>query len=217
MLPTSPDLTFGFALISYRASAMLVSAPLFSNRAIPAWTKVGFCIFLALIVAPLTSGNLPSAPETAAGLVGPAVREILFGLAMGLAMQLVFISLQMGSQILGLQIGYGLGAVFDPTTGSQFGPFDQFYSVLATLLFFVVNGHHLVITAFAETVQAVPPGTFDPFALTSDGIAALATGLLVTAVRIAMPVLVAIFLTDVGMGFVARRHRRRTCWWSVLR
>lgn len=204
MLPSSPDLTFGFALILIRASAMLVSAPLFSNRAIPSWTKVGFCIFLALIVAPLASDSLPPAPPTAAGLVGPALREILFGLAMGLAMQLVFISLQMGSQILGLQIGYGLGAVFDPTTGSQFGPFDQFYSVLATLLFFVVNGHHLVITAFAETVQAVPPGSFDPFALTGDGIAALATGLLVTAVRIAMPVLVAIFLTDVGMGFVAK-------------
>ncbi len=204
MLPTTPDLTFGFALILVRASAMMVSAPLFSNRAIPAWTKVGFCIFLGLIVAPLAQDSLPAAPLAATGLIGPVIREILFGLAMGLAMQLVFVSLQMGSQILGLQIGFGIGAVFDPASGSQFGPFDQFYAVLATLLFFVVNGHHLVITAFAETVQAVPPGSFDPFALTADGIAGLATGLLVTAIRIAMPVIVAIFLTDVGMGFVAK-------------
>ncbi len=201
---TSPELAFAFLLVLIRASAMMVSAPLLSNRAIPSWTKIGFCIFLAVVITPLAGDTLPPAPTLITGMIGPVVREILFGLAMGLAMQLVFISLQMGSHFLGLQIGFGIGAVFDPQTGSQFGPFDQFYAVVVTLLFFVVNGHHLVIQTFAETIRAVPPGTFDPFGLTADGIAGLATGLFVTAIRIAMPVLVAMFLTDVGMGFVAR-------------
>ncbi len=196
-------MTFGFALILVRATALMVSAPVLRQRGIPAWTKIGFSILLALVVTPL-SKELPAAPDSVFDLIGPMVREAIFGLFLGLAMEMVFIALQMGSQILGLQIGFGLGAVFDPMTGSQFGPFDQFYSVLATLLFFTVNGHHMVIQAFVETVSAVPPGSFDPFSLTGEGIAGLATGLLVTAVRIAMPVLVAVFLADVGMGFVAR-------------
>jgi flagellar biosynthetic protein FliR len=67
-----------------------------------------------------------------------------------------------------------------------------------------VNGHYQVVLALAETLRAIPPGTFDPLALQSTAIASLVTGLFVTAVRVAMPVLVALFITDVGMGFVAR-------------
>lgn len=202
-LPLTPEMTFGFALVLVRATTLMVSAPVLRQRGVPAWTKIGFSILLAVVVTPLAR-DLPPPPDSILDMIGPVIREAVFGLAMGLAMEMVFIALQMGSQILGLQIGFGLGAVFDPMTGSQFGPFDQFYSVLATLLFFTVNGHHMVIQAFVETTTAIPPGSFDPFSLTGEGIAGLATGLIVTALRIAMPVLVAVFLADVGMGFVAR-------------
>jgi flagellar biosynthetic protein FliR len=57
----------------------------------------------------------------------------------------------------------------------------------------------------AETIRAVPPGTFDPFSAISSGeVGALAAGLMITAVRIAMPVMAALFLVDLGMGLVAR-------------
>ena len=47
--------------------------------------------------------------------------------------------------------------------------------------------------------------TFDPFsALTPAEISSLAAGLTITAVRIAMPVMAALFLVDLGMGLVAR-------------
>jgi flagellar biosynthetic protein FliR len=101
-------------------------------------------------------------------------------------------------------MGFGLGAVFDPITGTEFGAFDQFYSILATLVFFSINGHHIVVQALAETTLAIPLGTFDPFALDPGGITALVAGLTVTAVRLAMPVMAALTLTDVGMGIVSR-------------
>jgi flagellar biosynthetic protein FliR len=197
-------MSYTFILLLVRSSTMVVTSPVFSHRGIPAWTKVGFSIFLALLVTPLLQESMSAAPETLPGLIGPVARELIFGLALGLTMQLIFISAQMGAHLLGLQLGFGLGGVFDPQTGSQFGPFDQFFAVLATLLFFAVNGHHHVIRAFAETATAVPPGTFNPFILTEEGIAGLAAGLLVTAVRISFPVVAAAFLTDVGMGLVAR-------------
>jgi flagellar biosynthetic protein FliR len=197
-------MTWGFLLILIRTSGMLVSAPLLSHKAIPAQARVGFAVFFALVLVPLQAENLPAAPTDYGHLVAGVLSEALFGLALGLAMQLVFTGLQMGSHILGVQMGFGLGAVYDPVTGAQFGAFDQFYAILVALVFFSVNGHHLVIQALAETIQAVPLGTFNPLTLQSDAIAGLAAGLMVTAVRIAMPIVVALFLTDVGMGFVAR-------------
>lgn len=200
----SPQFTYAFLLILIRTSAMLVSAPLLSHKGIPAWSKVGFAVFFALVLVPLQEDRLPEPPATFGPLAAAVLSETLFGLALGLAMQLVFVGLQMGSHLLGIQMGFGLGSVYDPVTGAQFGAFDQFYAVLVTLVFFTVNGHYMVIQALAETVRAVPLGSWNPLFLHGDAIAGLITGLLVTAVRIAMPVVAALFLTDVGMGFVAR-------------
>ncbi|WP_322795800.1 flagellar biosynthetic protein FliR [Tepidiforma sp.] len=204
-LDLSSATTYTFLLLLIRASAMLVASPLLSHRGIPATTKVGLAVFLALVLTPIASAQVPPAlPVTMGRLVEAVLREALFGLALGLAMNLVVIGLQMAARIIGLQVGFGLGAVFDPITGTEFGAFEQFYSVLVTLVFFAINGHHLVIQALAETLRAVPPGTFDPFTIQPSGITSLIAGLTVTAVRLAMPVMAALVLTDVGMGIVSR-------------
>lgn len=200
----SPELTYGFFLILIRTSCMLVSAPLLSHRAIPAWTRIGFSLCFSLVLVPLQQDQLPEPPAQFGTVAAAVLSEALFGLALGLAMQLVFVGVQMGSHILGIQMGFGIGTVYDPMSGAQFGALDQFYAVLVTLIFFTVNGHHLVIQAMAETMRGMPLGTFNPATLQADGVAGLAAGLFVTAIRVAMPVVAALFLTDVAMGFVAR-------------
>jgi len=200
----SPEYTYAFLLILLRTSSMLVSAPLLSHRGIPAMTKVGFAVFFSLVLVPLQHENPPAAPQSFAPLIDDASREVIFGLALGVVMNFVFIGVQMASRIIGLQMGFGLGAVFDPITGADFGAFDQFYSLLVTLVFFSINGHHLVVQTLAETTGAVPLGSFDPFQMTPDGITALIAGLTVTAIRLAMPVMAALILTDVGMGLASR-------------
>lgn len=200
----SPEYTYAFFLILLRTSSMLVAAPLLSHKGIPAYTKIGFAIFFSLVLVPLQKDNPPPAPATFAPLIDDAAREVVFGLALGLVMNLVFIGVQMASRSIGLQMGFGLGAVFDPITGAEFGTFDQFYSLLVTLVFFSINGHYLVVQTLAETTKAVPLGTFDPFVLTPDGITSLMAGLTVTAVRLAMPVMAALVLTDLGMGLASR-------------
>ncbi|MGE0600541.1 MAG: flagellar biosynthetic protein FliR [Dehalococcoidia bacterium] len=200
----TPEYTYAFFLILLRTSSMLVSAPLLSHKGIPAYTKIGFAIFFSLVLVPMQGDNPPAPPQNFGIMIDDTVREVLFGLALGVVMNIVFIGVQMASRIIGLQMGFGLGAVFDPITGAEFGTFDQFYSLLVTLVFFAMNGHHLVIQTLVETTRAVPLGTFDPFILTPDSIASLIAGLTVTSVRLAMPVMAALILTDLGMGLASR-------------
>jgi flagellar biosynthetic protein FliR len=204
VLDTSPAATYTFLLILVRTSGLLVSAPLLSHKGIPSYTKIGFAVFFALVLVPLQHDNMPAPPDQLGTVVDAVLREALFGLALGMAMNLVFVGLQLASRLMGVQMGFSLGAVIDPITGAEFGTFDQFYTLLVTLVFFSINGHYLIIQTLAETLRSVPPGTFDPFSLKLAGMTGLMAGLTVTAVRIAMPVMAALFLTDLGMGFVAR-------------
>ncbi len=200
----TPEYTYAFFLVLLRTTSMLVSSPLLSHRGIPAYTKVGFAIFFSLVLVPLQGDNPPPPPQNYGTVIDDTVREVLFGLALGVVMNIVFVGVQMASRLIGLQMGFGLGAVFDPQTGAEFGVFDQFYSLLVTLVFFAMNGHYIVIQTLAETTKAVPLGTFDPFLITPDAITSLLAGLTVTAVRLAMPVLAALILTDLGMGLASR-------------
>ena len=200
----TPEISYTFFLMLLRTSSMLVSAPLLSHKGIPAYTKIGFAIFFSLVLVPLQGDTPPAPPQNFGVVIDDTVREVLFGLALGVVMNIVFIGVQMASRILGLQMGFGLGAVFDPITGADFGVFDQFYSLLVTLVFFSINGHHIVVQTLAETTGAVPLGSFDPFRLTPDAITGLVAGLTVTAVRLAMPVVAALLLTDLGMGLASR-------------
>jgi flagellar biosynthetic protein FliR len=204
VLTLSPQFTWSFFLILIRTSGLLVSAPLLSHRGIPSQSKVGFAFFFALVLVPLEHERLAPPPEQLGDVADAVLREVLFGLALGLAMNIVFMGLQAGSHLIGVQLGFSLGGVLDPISGNQFNALDQLYSLLATLVFFTINGHHLVIQALAETVRAVPPGTFDPFALRVENLGPIFVGFMVTAARIAMPVVVALSLADLGMGFVAR-------------
>ncbi len=183
---------------------MLVSAPLLNQRGIPSYTKVGFAVFFSLVLVPLQQDRLPEPPATLGMVASSVLSEVLFGLALGLAMNLAFLGMQIAAQIIGVQLGFSLGGVLDPVTGNSSNSLEQFYSVLVVLVFFSINGHHIVIQTLAETVRAVPPGSWNPFAITIGGVAPLAAGLTITAMRIAMPVVAALFLTDLGMGFVAR-------------
>lgn len=105
---------------------MLVSAPLLSHRGIPVQTKVGFAVLFALVLVPITQDQAPAAPAALGGVINDVMREVLFGLALGLSMNLVFLGLQMASRIIGVQMGFGLGGVFDPITHQDHGTFDQF-------------------------------------------------------------------------------------------
>lgn len=200
----TPEYTYAFFLILLRTTSMLVSAPLLSHKGIPAYTKVGFAVLFSLVLVPLQGDNPPAPPQNFGIVIDDVVREVLFGLALGMVMNLVFIGVQMASRMIGVQMGFGLGAVFDPITGTEFGTFDQFYSLLVTLVFFSINGHYLVVQTLAETTKAVPLGTFNPLLLDAGSIASLLAGLTVTAVRLAMPVMAALLLTDLGMGLASR-------------
>ena len=81
---------------------------------------------------------------------------------------------------------------------------NQFYRLVVTLIFFAVNGHYLVINGLLQTFEVVPPGTADLTLIAGDRVAPFFTALFVVAIRIALPVMGALMLTDLAMGLVAR-------------
>ncbi len=200
----SPEWSAHFLLVLGRITAAVVAAPLLGARSVPSQLKVGLAIVLSLIVLPLEETPLAAIPTDLFSFAAAFGMEILVGIAFGLGVMLVFQALEMAASLVSLQIGFGLGMVFDPLTGAQTGVLEQFYRLLVTLIFFAMNGHYLVIRGILHTFEVVPPGSAALEVIAGDRAAAFFGALIVTSVQVALPVFGALMLTDFAMALVGR-------------
>lgn len=200
----SPEWSAYFLLVLARLTAAIVAAPLFGARSVPIHTRVGLAIVLSLIVLPLSERDLEGAPTDLFAFASALGTEVILGIAIGVGIMLVFQGLEMAASLVSVQMGFGIGQVFDPISGQMSGTLEQFYRVIITLVFFAINGHYLVVMGFLATFEVVPPGEATLAVIAGDRVVPFFGTLLVSAVQIALPVFGALVLTDLALALVNR-------------
>jgi flagellar biosynthetic protein FliR len=193
-----------FGLVLARVGGLLVAAPIFGARQVPAQSKIGLAVVLSLIFTPLQLDRAETIPPGAVAFGVLAGRELLIGLAVGFAVSVIFTGIQVGGHLVGIQMGFGLGGVLNPQGDAQSGIIDAFYAVLATVIFLTANGHHAVLVALARTFELMPVGGSQLPAVEPVQVMALLQSVIVVALRIAMPAIAALLLADVALGLVGR-------------
>jgi flagellar biosynthetic protein FliR len=80
---------------------------------------------------------------------------------------------------------------------------DQLFLITAMLIFLVINGHHIFLQGLKGTFDLVPLNSPLPdFPL--ERLVTMTGGMIVAAVRMALPLMGTLLLTDVTLGLVAR-------------
>ncbi len=195
-----------FLLIFCRVTSFFIIAPLISSRNVPTRFKVGLATMVAILVY-LSYGTAQTASFDGEYVL-LIIREILIGLLLGYAAYMIIIAIQIAGAVLDIQIGFGMATVFDPTTGAVTPLTGQFKYMIAMLMFLSMNGHHRLLDAIVYSYNWVPIDN-ELFVKIYDGsimeflLRAFAM-VMVVAFQMAAPIVVALFLTDVGLGFLAK-------------
>ncbi|HVP38758.1 MAG TPA: flagellar biosynthetic protein FliR [Candidatus Saccharimonadales bacterium] len=193
-----------FVLAFARVAGILGSGPFFSGRSVPTSLKIGLAFFVTLLVLPLLHPGTVQLPPTLLATCLAVLREVAIGAAVGLLAQLVFAAVQMAGELLGLQMGFSLMNLVDPTTGVTVPVISEVYGFFAALLFFVLDAHHLFLRGIFASFELAPLGTGSFHPATGVALAAAVGQVFEMALELAGPVLAALFLTDVALGLVAR-------------
>jgi flagellar biosynthetic protein FliR len=176
-------------------------------RLIPPLLKIALSILLDLILTPLVVAAGASTLPFSRFLLAIG-QEVVLGLLLGYAVTLIFSAVQFAAAILGLQFGFSLANVIDPTLTGQETVVGQFYSVLTGLIFFTINGHHHVLAGLARSFEVAPPLGYALFdaaqGTTVERLLTLSATLFEASLRIAMPIMGALLLADVAMAVIAR-------------
>lgn len=197
------ELVPAFVLVFFRLAGMMITAPLFGSTRVPRRVKLYFALALAVGMVPSVKG--PAAlPGSTWALAGGIAGELLFGLAIGTALNFVFVAAQWAGEIIGQQMGLGLGQILDPQHGPSGSVVADLYFLLTFLLFLALQGHHAFLRGVRDSFDTLPllsagldRGLFDLVV----SLLQSSTGL---AMQLAAPTLIAMLVTDVVLGFLGR-------------
>src|SRR5581483_1301645 len=88
--------------------------------------------------------------------------------------------------------------------GTQSGVFSSFLELTAGLVFFSLNGHHLLIQALPSSYSTFPlAATEFPSSIVAAPVTSTGT-IFSIAVRISAPVVIGLLLSDIALGIISR-------------
>ncbi|WP_417554542.1 flagellar biosynthetic protein FliR [Microbacterium sp.] len=189
-------------LAGVRIVAFVMIAPPFSYGGIPVRIRAMLSVGLALAMSgSVTPGyqNLDTWPFFAA-----LSAQVLTGAALGFLVSVCFSAVQAAGGLIDVFGGFQLAQAFDPQSLVNGAQFTRLFHLTALVLLFSSGGYQLVLGGLARSFTAVPlTGTLDPgpvSAVLVDGVVQL----VLSAVQIAGPLMLVLFLADAGLGLITR-------------
>lgn len=192
-----------FALVLARLAGLAVAAPIFSSASIPRLAKVYLIVAMGLAVFPGVTPALPSGltlSQALAGLFG----EFALGAALGLAVNLIVLATDVAGAIAGQQAGLAFGQMVDPLSGGEGSVLGQVYFILAALVFLGIGGERELVRTLLDSFRVVPLTAYRPEGDTVELLFGALAASFVLAVQLAAPAIIALLLTAVAIGFLAR-------------
>lgn len=194
----------GFMLVVARLSGLFLIAPVFSSPMIQPRIKLMALLVLAATLTPIVAPTAPETPASVWPLLQAIVTESIIGFALGFSVSIVFSAVQIGASLIDTSIGFSMANIIDPLNNAQGAVLGSFYSMVATLSFLAVNGHHWLLAGFKRSFEVVPPGGTPDVEQMMSNLFATFTSIFAMAFQIAAPVLITLLLVDVVLGIVSR-------------
>ena len=191
-----------FSLVLARTFGLFLGAPVFSSQALPRRFRMALAVVISFALLPATTGH--SLPDNAYAAAGALAMEGLLGFSIGLLARMVLTAFQLAGHMISFQAGFALTAAFDPLSGTRSTVLQTLHLNLVTLLFLVLDGHHLLLRSLAASYEVIPVASTAIVADLTTTLFAEGTTLFQTGARVAAPVTGLLLLINAVVGFLNR-------------
>jgi len=186
-----------------RIGACLMVAPAFGALMIPPRLRLVLAGAIAFLVAPLIPQPTGIVAFSLAGIV-ITVQQVIIGVAIGFAMQVLFDAVSMGGQLLANSMGLSYAFNVDPMRGTGTAALGQLYALLVMLTFLSLDGHLALLEMLVQGFRTLPIGETG---LSNEGlwtIVAWGTQIFSGALAVALPGVTALLIVNIAFGVISR-------------
>ncbi|WNO61785.1 flagellar biosynthetic protein FliR [Rheinheimera sp. MMS21-TC3] len=124
-------------------------------RNVPMRIKTGLVVMITLIIMP-TLPPVVNADLMSGQMIIEVLLQLMIGFALGFISLLFITTFVVAGQLLATQTGLGFASMVDPASGVSVPAIGQFYLVLATLLFWLFDGHLIMIQMLVFSFETLP-------------------------------------------------------------
>ena len=201
-LPFSLEQVQLATLVLVRVGALLFTVPVLGANDVPLRAKAGLTLMLTILLLPLVPMPAGLAQLSLVALLPVMLHEILIGVAIGLTARFIFEGVQIGGQLVGFQMGFGIVNVFDPITGANFSIIAQLQNLFATLLFLGLGVHHWFIRVMAASFDSMPllQARLSPAGVQQ--LLDMSSDIFLIGIKIAAPIMTVLLATSLLMGII---------------
>lgn len=194
--------TAAFILLFVRFGALFMAVPIFSHANIPMSLKAAMAFFFTIVFF----DSLPALqiPLDSMTMTVAILGEMLFGLAVGIVLQLAYHAITFAGGQISFMMGFSLASAIDPQSGVSMPIVNQFLALVALMVLLAADLHHWVILLASASIATVPLGGFmvtpELFRYIMHGM----MNMFVVGFMIAFPITALSMLADVIFGMLMK-------------
>ncbi len=194
----------GLTLVFIRITALFLSFSILFPKGTPQILKgmlgiiIAFCIIDGIDYSNIQSinGNF--------SLWFAVISEIMTGVIIGFLINAIFLFFKMAGAFIDMQGGLSMVSMLDPATNFNATLISNLIYMISIAIFFIIDGHHLLLKLLIESFRIVPLGETIVYGETIMEVMRTLTELFFVGVKIALPFLIIIFITDLCLALVSR-------------
>ena len=171
-----------------------------------ALARNGIAAALSLLVYPIVSAQIAEAQLSTLQFAGAAAKEFLLGMLVGSVVMVVFWAVQAVGNFIDNQRGATMASSMDPLVGEQSSPLGLFMTQSMVAVFFATGLFNGFLVGVYHSYELWPATAFWPSVDTSVVSFFVAQFALISQIALVVggPVVIAMFLSELGLGFVSR-------------
>ena len=171
-----------------------------------ALARNGIAAALSLLVYPIVSEQIAEAELSALLFAGAAAKEFLIGMLVGSVVMVVFWAVQATGNFIDNQRGATMASSMDPLVGEQSSPLGLFMTQSMVAVFFATGIFNGFLGGVYLSYELWPATSFWPTIDTNVVTFFVAQFVLIAHIALVVggPVVIAMFLSELGLGFVSR-------------
>lgn len=170
----------------------------------PPMAKIGVAIILSYIILPGVDFSQINSISNMIVFMANCISEVVTGIILGFITELCFMAAKFAGNMMDLQSGLAMASMFDPNSNSNATLIERLLYWISLVIFFIVDGHHILILQLIESFKWVTLGKFILFQGSAGIIIEAFISFFIIGFKMAIPIILIVVITDLVLGLMSR-------------
>ena len=184
-----------------RVTAVMITAPIFSQRALNLRVRIVTGFVLTWMVYPFI--EVPQVDPFTVGAIYGLFNEVTVGALMGVTLQIVSAAIIVSGHAVSSSMGLGMANMVDPNLGNV-PTLSQFLLIIGLLVFLALGGHLVLISILVQSFTSIPVGSGLLSMNAISGFLTWSSQIFIGAVIMVLPVMLGLLMINGCLGVISR-------------